>query len=443
MQRRDFLRTSAGALAAGALVGSGALPLEAARQPARSATKTTVKFWWHHGGAIGQSVLKAIKAFEAQNPDIEVQGLQDIDLGTKVATALAGGVGPDVWDSDMGTLGLAARGAIQPLDQFLKNSAIKVADYPQQPAMVWRGSVYAIPAIESGMENGLLWNKALFRAAGLNPEAPPRTWDEITHLALKLTTYDKAGNITQLGFDPFDSSGGMFPNWLTAMGIKFYDAKTNKITYTQPEAIALVEWLVGLVQKLGPAKVGAFHKTYPTWGSVTAGGAFATSKEAMMIDGSWAPGGLRDLAPHIDVGYTWVPTRTGALRTQQMGAHQLAINARSSVAPAAWKLIEFMATTGNDMIYKQSGSFAYTTSFAARANLSPFKGLSWYFNSVHQASFIEPRGYCPVAADAWGDWWNAVDDLVYGHQTSVRAALSKAEGQSQARLARLGHSSGF
>jgi len=404
---------------------------------ASAAKKVELVFWWHHGGDIGKAVEAANAAFEKKYPDIKIKGLQVSDLGTKVATALAGGAGPDVWDADMVTMAHAARGALRPLDEFLKGSAIKVDDYPQKPALVWKGKVYAIPAIESGMENALVWNKKLFRDAGLDPEQPPKTWAQLEKVAMKLTKLDAAGNIQQLGFNTRDSSGMMFPNWLTANGITFYDQASQKIKFTQPEAIELVEWMVNFEKKLDPAKVGAFHKTYPTWGSVTPGGAFATGREAMMIDGSWAPGGLAKLAPDGDFGYTWVPTKDGTLKTQQMGAHQLAINAQSKSPEAAWKLIEFFATEGNEMIYEWSGSFAYSKPFAAKVDTSKWKGLQWYFDSVAQASFIMPRGYCPLGFDAWNKWWAAVDDLVYGRATSVKDALARAEKETQELLDRM------
>ena len=369
-----------------------------------------------------------------ENPGLAIEGLQISDLGTKVNTALAGGSGPDVWDSDTGTLAYAIKGALQELDSYLANSSIKIDDYPQKPAMVWKGKTYAIPAIESGMENALVWNKKLFQEAGLDPEKPPTTLDELADIAKKLTKTDSAGNVEQLGFDTRDSSGGMFPNWLTAQAVTYYDPDAQKITFTQPEAITFVDWLVAYEKAMDPAKVGAFHKTYPSWGSVTPGGAFCAGKEAMMVDGSWCPGGLAKLAPDGDFGYTWVPTKDGKLKTQQMGAHQLGMNSATKVADAAWKLIEFHGTEGNEMIYKASGSFAYSKPFAATVDTSPWKGLQWYFDSVAQASYIRPRGGCPVAGDAWGKWWAAVDDLVFGRAGSTQDALATAEEESQKLL---------
>ncbi len=450
--RREFLRLAAlGAAGTAVLAACGPAatptaaptqapaantPAAAAATPAAAksssgATAATVKFWWHHGGDIGKAVEAANADFQAKNPDIKIDGLQVSDVGTKANTALAGGQGPDTWDCS--PLADANRGALRELDSYMAISSVKIDDYPQAPELVWKGKTYAIPAIESGMENALLWNKRLFKEAGLDPEKPPQTWEQLTEYSAKLTQTDSAGNITQLGFNDRDSSGGMFPNWLTAEAITFYDQGSQKITFTQPEDIDLVERLVAFEKNLGPAKVGAFSKTYPTWGSVTPGGAFSSEKEVMMFDGSWAPGGLKLLAPNLDIGYTWVPTKSGTLKTQQMGAHQFGINAASKVQDQTWKLVEYIATVGNQLIYDKSGSFAYSKPFAAKVDTSLWPGLQWYFDSIVQATFIKPRDYCPIG-DAWTDWWAVVDDLVFGRQTSAKDALAAAEKDSQTHL---------
>ncbi len=448
MNRREFLRLSILA-AAGSAVLTACAPAAPAAQPtqapaaeATQAPEATavpataapaeagkgvkVTFWWHHGGDIGNSIENANKTFMEKNTDISIEGLQISDLGSKLKPALSGGVGPDIWDSGLPD---AIQGYVQPLDEYVKASGkINIDEYPQKPEMIWEGKLYNIPAIESGMENALVWNKKMFEAAGLDPEKPPTTLAELLSMAEKLTKVDSSGNILELGFDDRDSSGGMYPNWQTAFAIEVFDAANKKMNFSQPEHIQMVDWMVAYEKKMGPEKIGAFHKSYPGWGSVTPGGAFCTGKEAMMIDGSWCPGGLAKLAPDGDFGYTWVPGFNSPNKTQQMGAHALAINAVSKVAQQAYKLVEFMCTEGNDIIYNQSGSFAYYKSWAAKADTSKFKGLKFYFDSVAEATFIRPRGY---VLTGWGEWWAAIDDLVLGKQSDTKTALAQAEEEAQ------------
>jgi ABC-type glycerol-3-phosphate transport system substrate-binding protein len=47
---------------------------------------------------------------------------------------------------------------------------------------------------------GLTWNKDQFKEVGLDPEKPPKTWDEFRDYAKKLTKRDAQGNITRVGY---------------------------------------------------------------------------------------------------------------------------------------------------------------------------------------------------------------------------------------------------
>jgi multiple sugar transport system substrate-binding protein len=47
---------------------------------------------------------------------------------------------------------------------------------------------------------GLTWNKQQFKAAGLNPDHGPRTWDELRQACRKLAVRDATGTLTRVGF---------------------------------------------------------------------------------------------------------------------------------------------------------------------------------------------------------------------------------------------------
>ena len=55
------------------------------------------------------------------------------------------------------------------------------------------------------------WNKDAFKAAGLDPDKAPESWDEMVAFGKKLTKRDAAGHVTQWGIE-IPSSG--FPYWL-------------------------------------------------------------------------------------------------------------------------------------------------------------------------------------------------------------------------------------
>ena len=59
------------------------------------------------------------------------------------------------------------------------------------------GKTYSIPFQRSTPV--FYYNRDAFRAAGLDPEAPPTTWDEMVEIGKKLTIRDANGNVTQWG----------------------------------------------------------------------------------------------------------------------------------------------------------------------------------------------------------------------------------------------------
>ncbi|MCU1616225.1 MAG: sugar transporter substrate-binding protein [Frankiales bacterium] len=122
-----------------------------------------------------------VAAFEKANPTIDVQPHEYKWEATTFASQLAGGTLPDVFEiplTDAGTL--IANGQLADLnDQFQK---LPYAGQFNQNLLDkgkgQNGHVYAIPA-KSIYGVALHYNRALFQQAGLDPDKPPTTWDEV------------------------------------------------------------------------------------------------------------------------------------------------------------------------------------------------------------------------------------------------------------------------
>src|SRR5205823_4634845 len=110
------------------------------------------------------------------------------------------------------------------------------------------GKTYALPW-GADPNFAFVWNKALFREVGLDPERPPRTLDELRQYARKLTKIDAQGHIVRLGFVPWEYE---FPNAMFtfgyAFGGEFYQEPgpgqmIGKVTANDPHIIAALTWL--------------------------------------------------------------------------------------------------------------------------------------------------------------------------------------------------------
>src|SRR5439155_2955745 len=103
------------------------------------------------------------------------------------------------------TLGpLAANGALQPLDERLASAGLTEEDFVPVSLELcrYRGRLYALPVLIDGA--ALYWDRRAFRAAGLDPDRPPVTPEELVEYARRLTQRDGAGHLVRIGFQPTD-----------------------------------------------------------------------------------------------------------------------------------------------------------------------------------------------------------------------------------------------
>ncbi len=129
-----------------------------------------------------------VKEFEAANPGITVKPEEYEWKATTFAAQLAGGTLPDVFEipfTDAKTL--IENGQIADLD-----APFQTLPYASRfnPAILDAGKgadghVYAVPA-KNVYGVGLHYNRTLFAKAGLDPNTPPKTWDEVRADAKKI-----------------------------------------------------------------------------------------------------------------------------------------------------------------------------------------------------------------------------------------------------------------
>jgi len=128
-----------------------------------------------------QYLADSVASFEADNPNITVITKDYEWKATTFAADLAGGTLPDVFEipfTDGKTL--IANGQIADMNSYLSEFPYGGAfnDNVLQYGKGQDGHVYAIPA-KSIYGVGLHYNRDLFTQAGLDPDKPPTTWDEV------------------------------------------------------------------------------------------------------------------------------------------------------------------------------------------------------------------------------------------------------------------------
>lgn len=134
--------------------------------------------------------------FERQNPGIKVQGSTTAFDPLTFSAKLAGGRAEEVIKVPLTEpQGLIARKQVQPLTAELGKWAHYKEFNPQvlQPLSDGSGQVYGVP--QAPFAQGLVYNRELFTKAGLDPDKPPATWEEVRAAAKKI-----AGKTGKAGF---------------------------------------------------------------------------------------------------------------------------------------------------------------------------------------------------------------------------------------------------
>jgi multiple sugar transport system substrate-binding protein len=120
------------------------------------------------------------EAFRATYPNIELedQALTYNDMLDKFRTALLGNAAPmAIRLQILGGTEFASKGYLEPLTP--EDVGWSTEDFwpGAMKAVTWDGVSYGIPTNNETM--ALIWNADIFKRAGLDPDTPPATWDDV------------------------------------------------------------------------------------------------------------------------------------------------------------------------------------------------------------------------------------------------------------------------
>ena len=152
----------------------------------------------------------------------------------------------------------------------------------------------------------LFWNKDLFEEAGLDPEVPPKTMEELVEFADKLTIVDDSGSLTQIGFIP-DFSWSHTDLYATMFGGIWFNADGTQVTLDSQPMIDALKWQQQFYNKYGADEVLKFTSAMGDYMSPDQG--FYAGKIAMMVDGEWqvGPNFIPNFKPELSYGVAAFP----------------------------------------------------------------------------------------------------------------------------------------
>ncbi|MFE1291725.1 ABC transporter substrate-binding protein [Streptomyces sp. NPDC058751] len=100
------------------------------------------------------------------------------------------------------------------------------------------GKIYGIP--RTGYSMGLIYNKALFEKAGLDPDKPPATWEELRADAKKIAALGK-GTVGYADYSAQNQGGWHFTAELYSQGGNVVSEDGKKATVDTPEGKAVLQ----------------------------------------------------------------------------------------------------------------------------------------------------------------------------------------------------------
>jgi multiple sugar transport system substrate-binding protein len=355
----------------------------------------------------GRVIQALITDFMAANPDIRVV-IKDVGVQRDVfVTEVLSGTAADVvmFGEDGVTL-FAPQGAFTDLTPYIDRwSAEKRGDFYES---VWAfgnydGKQFGVPWFAHSM--ALIYNKGMFEAAGLDPERPPTTWDELYEYAAKLTTGD------QYGFGLVGKQGhDMAWNWYNFVWQNGGELATETggrwtMALNSPEAREALEFYIKLKDVAPPEST--------TTGAGEADGLFNQKRVAMYVLGPWAIAGVRNNSPDINVGVAPLPFSRRQATT--VGSGVLTVPRTTQNPAAAVRLIDFLTEIESQVKLVSTGfAFRIPTRQSAIQD-------QWFQDNPEYIPFVEGLGYgrTPTILAIAGTYNQA-------HSEAVQPALSRA-----------------
>lgn len=412
MHRRTLTIAAIGA-AAGLLALSGC---SAAGDDGGGTTEVTV---WHYWDGTNADTFDAMaEEYNEAHPDVKIStsNVPNADFLTKLRASATSKTLPDIAIGDLVWVPQIEQiGSLADLSDLLPESTI--ADI--NPALTSFGTIdgkqVSVPVSANNL--AYMYNKTLFEEAGLDPEQPPTTWEEL--MTAGKAVLDKTG---KPGYDLFTQAGdngeGLTWNFqvnLWQAGGEFLTEDNSAAAFNTPEgAKALQFWVDLIASGVSPyAKWGEFEK-----------GQGGSAQEGSWMVGIWAAD------PPFDFGVAKAPYPNDGVPATNLGGEQAMVfdnsDAESKAAAdfLAWFLEPEQVTSWSET----TGMLPVTDSVATSSDY-----LDWVNTTeprllpyVEQMADAHARPNTPLYPKISLAFAQEIETALSG-QASVEDALTNAE----------------
>ncbi|MGC5533442.1 ABC transporter substrate-binding protein [Streptomyces sp. SR-10] len=206
-------------------------------------TRITVNCWPQPSAKIDhQRFDEDVRTFEKQNPDIDVTAHDAFPCqDPKTFDAkLAGGQMEDVFYTYFtDTERVVSINQAADITEYVKDlKTYKDIAQPLRDAYTVDGKIYGIPRTNYSM--GLLYSKPLFTKAGLDPDKPPATWEEVQAAAKKIAALGD-GTVGFAEYSAQNQGGWHFTASIYSQGGAVVSEDGKKATVDTPEGKSVLQ----------------------------------------------------------------------------------------------------------------------------------------------------------------------------------------------------------
>jgi multiple sugar transport system substrate-binding protein len=264
-------------------------------------------------------------------------------------------------------------------------------------AFSYNGKVYGIPKDFNTL--GLVYNKDLFKAAGVAEPTNDWTWTDLSAAAKKLTT----GGVVGLSL-PADPARFMPFLWQAGGDL-------NNINNAAGQAA--VDFYTGFEAKDGLSKLPS------ELGMGWAGEAFEKGKAAMVFEGGWLPADLNNNFKTVNYGVVQMPKGTAA-KSNLIFTVSYSISAKTKNPSAAWALLNYLTGSDNQTKVLKAG-FALPTRQALASSITNVNSKAIFDG----APYGKPFNYASSNTSKVNDEIAKSLESIMLKKSSVKDALDK------------------
>jgi multiple sugar transport system substrate-binding protein len=278
---------------------------------------------------------RAIEKFEEIYPNIRVNVtvFPIAEYRDRLLLAVQAGQPPDMATLDQIWMAeFAASGAIIPLDDYIAEANLNPDDFfpGAWSSNVWQGSTWGIP-LNNDVWEQMYYNRAMFEAAGLDPDNPPATWAELLEVCLTLTNPPDQYGIGLMGTGEWVVV--TINSFIYSNGGLILNEDGTEAVLNSPESVAALEFYKELEQCSPP---GTPNRNEPE-----AVGLFTAGQVAIGFFGSWQQDTLNNSDIDWDIAMMPVPEEDMTFHGT-LGGWNMAIFAASQHPDETWKYVEFL-----------------------------------------------------------------------------------------------------